>query len=211
MLNELTTFGLLAFTSFLAIIDPIGIMPVYLTMTASLTPAERSKTARKAVIVAFFAIVLFAFTGQFIFKFFSISINSLRIVGGIIFFMMGYDMLQAKLVRTNVDENFKKQYINDISITPLAIPMLCGPGAIANSIVLMEDAVTWQMQLILIAAIAAVCFLVWVSLTGASKVNHLLGDTGTKIMMRLMGLIIMVIAVEFFFSGLKPMVQGMMK
>src|SRR6188768_741940 len=109
MLNELASFGLLAFTSFLAIIDPFGIMPVYLTMTASLTPAERSKTARKAVIVAFFAIVLFAFTGQFIFKFFSISINSLRIVGGIIFFMMGFDMLQAKLVRTNVDDNFKKQ------------------------------------------------------------------------------------------------------
>ncbi len=167
MLNELATFGLLAFTSFLAIIDPIGIMPVYLTMTASLTPAERSKTARKAVIVAFLAIVLFAFTGQFIFKFFSISINSLRVVGGIIFFMMGFDMLQAKLVRTNVDENFKKQYINDISITPLAIPMLCGPGAIANSIVLMEDAVTWQMQMILIAAIAVVCLLVWLSLTGA--------------------------------------------
>jgi len=211
MINELATFGLLAFTSFLAIIDPIGIMPIYLTMTASLTPAERSKTARKAVVVAFLAIVLFAFGGQFIFKFFSISVNSLRIVGGIIFFMMGFDMLQAKLVRTNVDEEFKKQYINDISITPLAIPMLCGPGAIANSIVLMEDAVTWQMQLILIAAIAVVCFLVWLSLIGASKVNHILGDTGTKIMMRLMGLIIMVIAVEFFFSGLKPIVRDILK
>lgn len=210
MLTELASFGLLAFTSFLAIIDPIGIMPVYLTMTASLTPAERSKTARKAVIVAFLAIVLFAFTGQFIFKFFHISINSLRVVGGIIFFMMGFDMLQARLVRTNVDENFKKQYINDISVTPLAIPMLCGPGAIANSIVLMEDAVTWQMQFILIAAIAAVCLLVWLSLIGSSKVIHILGDTGTKIMMRLMGLIIMVIAVEFFFSGLKPIIQDIL-
>ncbi len=211
MLDAVATFGLLAFTSFLAIIDPIGIMPVYLTMTASLTPAERSKTARKAVIVAFFAIVLFAFTGQFIFKFFNISINSLRIVGGIIFFMMGFDMLQAKLVRTNVDESFKKQYINDISITPLAIPMLCGPGAIANSIVLMEDAATWQMQVVLIAAIAVVCLIVWLSLTGASKAIHILGDTGTKIMMRLMGLIIMVIAVEFFFSGLKPIIQDILQ
>lgn len=211
MLDAVATFGLLAFTSFLSIIDPIGIMPVYLSMTSSLTEAERRKTARKAVIVAFIAIVIFAFGGQFIFKFFSISVNSLRVVGGIIFFMMGYDMLQARLTRTNVDENIKKQYINDISVTPLAIPMLCGPGAIANAIVLMEDAKNWEMQVILIAAIAAVLVITFIALIGASKATKFFGEVGTKIMMRLMGLIIMVIAVEFFFSGLKPIIKDILK
>lgn len=211
MLDAVATFGLLAFTSFLSIIDPIGIMPVYLSMTSSLTGQERNKTARKAVIVAFIAIVIFAFGGQFIFKFFSISVNSLRVVGGIIFFMMGYDMLQARLTRTNIDENIKKQYINDISVTPLAIPMLCGPGAIANSIVLMEDASGWEMQLVLISAIALVLLITYLSLLGAAKLTKFFGDTGTKIMMRLMGLIIMVIAVEFFFSGLKPIIQDILQ
>jgi multiple antibiotic resistance protein len=125
--------------------------------------------------------------------------------------MMGYDMLQARLTRTNVDANIKKQYINDISVTPLAIPMLCGPGAIANSIVLMEDASGWEMQLILISAIALVLLITYLSLLGAAKLTKFFGDTGTKIMMRLMGLIIMVIAVEFFFSGLKPIVRDILK
>jgi multiple antibiotic resistance protein len=86
-----------------------------------------------------------------------------------------------------------------------------GPGAIANAIVLMEDAANWEMQLILIGAIGAVLVITFFALIGASKATKFFGETGTKIMMRLMGLIIMVIAVEFFFSGLKPIVRDILK
>ena len=119
--------------------------------------------------------------------------------------MMGWDMLQARLVKVKMTKkSVKKEYVNDISVTPLAIPMICGPGAITSAIVLMEDAQTIQMKGIVIAAIVVVCVISYLVLWSSGKITVWLGETGNKIMMRLMGLIVMVIAVEFFFSGMKP-------
>lgn len=203
-----TSFALLCFTSFFTLINPLGVMPVFMTMTASLTPQKRRFTAQKALIVAFFTLLAFAFSGQLLFDFFGISINSFRVVGGIIFFFMGYDMLQARLssVKFNKKED-EHEYATDISITPLAIPMICGPGAITNSIVLMESAVSTIQKVILISMIFFICLLTFVVLWSSSKLIKILGETGNKIMMRLMGLIVMVIAVEFLFSGLKPILR----
>lgn len=199
------TFALLCFTSFITLMNPLGIMPVFMTMTASLDKDERRNTAKKANIVAFLTLLAFAFSGQLLFKFFGISVNSFRMVGGIIFFMMGYDMLQARLTTVKLNKKeAKREYVNDISVTPLAIPMICGPGAITNAIVLMEDASTPMMKGILIATIFIVCLISFLVLWSSTKIINLLGETGNKIMMRLMGLIVMVIAIEFFFSGLKP-------
>lgn len=199
------SFALLCFTSFITLMNPLGIMPVFMTMTDSLEKEERKLIAKKANIVAATTLILFAFSGQLLFKFFGISVNSFRVVGGIIFFMMGWDMLQAKLVKVKMSKkSVNKEYVDDISVTPLAIPMICGPGAITNAIVLMEDAQTIQMKGIVIAAIVLVCFIGYLVLWSSGKITVLIGATGNKIMMRLMGLIMMVIAVEFFFSGLKP-------
>jgi multiple antibiotic resistance protein len=206
-MNELFNFGLLAFTSFFTLINPLGTMPVFMTMTSELTTAERNRTARKAVFVAFFTILFFAFTGQLLFGFFNISVNSFRIVGGVIFFLMGMDMLNARLAKMKVPDENIKSYVDDISITPLAIPMICGPGAITNAIVLMEDAATIEMKGVLIGIIFLIMLITFLILFSASKLIKILGDTGNKVLMRLMGLIVMVIAVEFFFSGLVPILK----
>jgi len=203
-MSDLLAFGLLGFTSFFTLINPLGAMPIFMTMTAELNPAERIKTARKASIVAFLTILFFAFTGQLLFRFFGISVNSLRVVGGVIFFMIGMDMLQARLTRVKIAENEVKKYVNDISITPLAIPMICGPGAITNSIILMQDATTIDKKMVLVFSIFLVMLLTFLILYSSSKIIKALGETGNNVLMRLMGLIVMVIAVEFFFAGIKP-------
>lgn len=203
---NITTF-ILFFTSFFTIINPFGVMPVYLTMTGELTQKERQKTARKATLVAFLTLIAFAFSGSLLFDFFGISINSFRVVGGIIFFLVGFDMLQARFVKTKIQEEEIKAYVDDISITPLAIPMITGPGAIANAIVLMGDSDTVALQAMLVGSIIAVGALTYLVLWGASGITKFLGETGNKVLMRLMGLIVMVIAVEFFFAGLKPIIQ----
>ncbi len=208
-MNELLTFGLLAFTSFITLINPFGIMPVFMSMTRDLSADVRRKTALKAIFVAFITLMIFAFSGNILFDFFGISVNSLRMVGGIIFFLMGMDMLQARLAKTKVDEENMKEYVDDISVTPLGIPMICGPGAITNAIVLMRDAESYDMKLALIISIIVVLTITFLVLWSSSEVLKLLGETGNKVMLRLMGLIVMVIAVEFFFSGLTPMVQAM--
>ncbi len=205
-MNDILTFALLSFTSFFTLINPLGTMPIFMTMTSDLEHKNRLKTARKAVIVSFITIIFFAFSGQLLFNFFGISVNSFRIVGGVIFFLMGMDMLQARLNKVKVKESEVKKYVNDISITPLAIPMICGPGAITNAIVLMEDATHVGMVAVLFVAIFAVLLLTYLILISSSKIIKFLGETGNNVMMRLMGLIVMVIAVEFFFSGLKPII-----
>lgn len=208
-MSEIITFSLIAFTSFFTLINPIGTMPIFMTMTAGLNQEHRTRTAKKATIVAFITILIFAFTGQLLFKFFGISVNSLRIVGGVIFFLMGMDMLQARLGKVKVKDSEIKTYVNDISITPLAIPMICGPGAITNAIVLMEDANTFVKKVALIASIVVVLVLTYLILYSSSRIIKFLGETGNNVLMRLMGLIVMVIAVEFFFSGLKPIILEM--
>lgn len=186
-------------------------MPVFMTMTADLTTEDRTKTAKKASIVSFITIVIFAFSGQLLFNFFGISVNSFRIVGGVIFFLMGMDMLQARLGKVKIKESEVKTYVNDISITPLAIPMICGPGALTNAIVLMDDAVNLKLKLVLMVAVVLVMLLTYIILYSSSRILKILGETGNNVMMRLMGLIVMVIAVEFFFSGLTPILQNILK
>ncbi|TNE28699.1 MAG: NAAT family transporter [Bacteroidetes bacterium] len=208
-MNEALSFALLAFTSFFTLINPLGTMPIFMTMTAELDQSNRTKTAKKASLVAFFTIIAFAFSGQLLFSFFGISVNSFKIVGGIIFFLMGMDMLQARLARMKVQDDQVKSYVNDISVTPLAIPMICGPGAMTNAIVLMEGADTLVKKIALITAIAVVMLLTYIILYSSSKIIKILGETGNTVMMRLMGLIVMVIAVEFFLSGLRPIVDEM--
>lgn len=92
-------FFLLSFISMFTMVNPIGVVPVYAAMTAKLSPQESHRVARRAVLTALFILLAFALTGQWIFRFFSISANSLRVVGGVIFFFMGYEMLQARLTR----------------------------------------------------------------------------------------------------------------
>lgn len=208
MAHELLTIGILYFTSFFAIINPLGVMPVFLTLTSDLSDREKKRTAFKAVFTAFITLILFALSGQLMFKFFGISVDSFRVVGGIIFFIMGYDLLQARISKIDMDEGMVQKYVEDISITPLGIPIIAGPGSITNAIVLMEDSVTLSHKIILLLTIVLTLALTYLVLLGGGKIGKLLGDTGNKITMKLMGLIIMVIAVEFFFAGLKPILQS---
>lgn len=210
-MTDTISFGLLCFTSFFTLINPLGTMPIFMTMTADLSDVERTRTAKKASIVSLFTIITFALSGQLLFNFFGISVNSFRVVGGVIFFIMGMDMLQARLGQVKIKDSEVKSYVNDISITPLAIPMICGPGAITNSIVLMEDANSYQKKVILFCSIILIMVITYLILYSSSKIIKILGQTGINVMMRLMGLIVMVIAVEFFFSGIKPIILDILK
>ncbi len=210
MEDKTMLFGLLCITSFFTIMNPLGIMPVFMTMTASFSEQQKKKTAKKAVIVAFFILISFALAGQLLFKFFNISVDSLKIVGGIIFFFMGHDMLQAKMTKTKLDEKDMKSFVTDISISPLAIPVLCGPGAITNVMVLWQDASNLTEMAFLLGSIVLICVSVYVVFLSSSKLSKIIGETGNKVLMRLMGLILMLMAVEFFFGGLKPILRDIL-
>ena len=204
MIDTLLPFLLLCFTSLFTITNPLSMMPVFLTMTHSMDEKARRNIVRKASIIACITLILFVLAGQFLFKFFGISTDGFRIVGGFIIFRIGYDMLQAKYTSVKLKEEEIKEYADDITVTPLAIPMLCGPGAIANAIMLMQQATTIEMKTGLVLVIIMVYLCAFFILNASTKLTKYIGETGNNVMMRLMGLILMVIAVECFVSGVRP-------
>jgi multiple antibiotic resistance protein len=200
-------FGLLCFVSLFTMVNPFPVVPVYLSMTSGLTAAQARRVGLRASVMALAVMAFFALSGQFIFQFFRISLDSMRIVGGILFFIIGFEMLQARLTRTKYDEETPTEYAEDIAITPLGTPMLSGPGTITSVILLMNESRTMWHRTALFVAMVLVAALTYVMLIGGQRLLKRLGASGHKVMTRIMGLIVMVIAVEFFFAGLLPMLR----
>jgi multiple antibiotic resistance protein len=204
-------FVLLAFTSLLTMMNPISVIPIYSSFTKELDDRMSRRIALKASISAFIILLVFAFAGHLIFNIFSISVNGLRVAGGFLFFGMGYDMLQAKISRIKRPKKDIKNFESDIAISPLGIPLICGPGAITITMILVQDAASWFNKILLILTIFIVLAIVFVSLISSKKILKFFGPSGAKVMMRIMGLIVMVIGIEFFFAGIKPFIRDIFK
>lgn len=210
-MDNLLPFAFLCLTSFFSLANPLGTMPVFLSMTKGLDDAERNSILKRACGIALLILFLFTIGGQLLFTLFGISTNGFRIAAGFLIMKIGFDMIQANYNNSKMAEEERKDYVNDISITPLAIPMLCGPGAIANGIMLMDNASDTPMKIVLLSSIAIIYIITYLILRFSTKLIPILGDTGTNVMMRLMGLILMVIAVECFVGGVKPLLIDIIK
>jgi multiple antibiotic resistance protein len=203
-------FALLAFTSLFTMINPMGVIPVFTTLTSGMNFKQAAAIAFKATSTALIVLLLFTFGGNFIFDIFNISVNGLRVVGGILFFLSGYDMLRGKLTRIKSDGEDYIEAAKDFAITPLGVPMITGPGVITISIVMMNDAPDITHKSLLITSIFVVMGLTHLILLSSRKIIAFLGESGNKVLTRIMGLIVMVIAVELFFRGLKPIIQDIL-
>ena len=209
VLNELTTtpyvrFSLLAVSSIFFLVDPFAAIPSFLAITAGVDPVRRTRMARKGAITCFIVLTTFAVAGKFIFSIFGITLPAFEIAGGLILLLIGLDMLEAKRSPTqeasgDTEEAASKE---DAGIVPLGIPMLAGPGAISSVMVLVGQVNSaWQMFAILgcIAFTALVSY--WV-LAGAGRVRRVMGETGIRILVRIMGLLLVALAMQFFVNGL---------
>jgi multiple antibiotic resistance protein len=202
---------LLFLTSLFTVMNPLGVVPLFISFTEGLDAATIRSVALRASFTAFAALVIFALAGEAIFAFFGISVNGLKVVGGVLFFFMGYEMLRGITVPKKLDSATESDFSAEVAITPLAIPMIAGPGAITMVILFMRDAGTLLERALVVASIGAVCVATALILLGGRRIIGLLGPSGAKVMMRIMGLIVMLIAVEFFFSGITPYVQAMLE
>jgi len=207
-LHELQTtpyvrFSLLAVSSIFFLVDPFAAIPSFLAITAGVDPARRSRMARKGAITCFIVLTTFALAGRIIFRMFGITLPAFEIAGGLILLLIGLDMLEARRSATqettgDTEEAAAKE---DAGIVPLGIPMLAGPGAISSVMVLVGQVnQLWQMGAILgcIAFTALVSY--WV-LAGAGRVRKVLGETGIRILIRIMGLLLVALAMQFFVNG----------
>ncbi len=193
----------------LAIVNPVSAVPMYVAMTGHYTPEHRRSTLRRAIITAFVILVVFALIGPLILSFFGITTQAFRIAGGIIFFGIGLDMLQARRsrVKTTEEEEIESAEKEDIGIVPLGIPTLAGPGAITTVIALNgQTGGDLFKQVALYIAIAIVLMLCWATLTAAPLLTKRMGTTGMNVMTRLMGLLVTVVGAQFIIDGVTHVV-----
>lgn len=206
-MKDQIAFFLLALTSIFTVVNPFGAMTMIASLTTGLKHFDHIEVAKKATLVGFSTMLSFAFAGEFIFNFFNISVNGLKIVGGVLFFISGYDMLQGKESRTKSSETSDTDTYHGVAISPLGIPTICGPGSITASTVLVKQAQGFIGVASVVAAILIVGASTYLFLRNSRRLLRIIGPSGNKVFMRLMGLIIMMIAVEYFFSGLGHYIQ----
>jgi multiple antibiotic resistance protein len=202
-------FVIVSISTLIVMLDPIGNLPVFVSMTGHQTVKQSRRTALRAMIAALFVLLLFAGIGKFIFSLFSISLDSLRIVGGILFFLIGHEMMRGKFTSRRSDRLSDDGDTEDVAISPLGVPLICGPGAITTVMLLMSQADSALYKGLLFGVILLVAAIMFVLLVSARLLVRILGDNGINLLMRVMGLIMMVYAAEMFFGGLTPIVQKM--
>jgi multiple antibiotic resistance protein len=193
-----------AFVTMFVTIDPLGLAPLFLALTAGMTRGERAQVALRATVTAFGTLVLFAVAGSLILAIFGITGAAFRIAGGILLFFIAFEMIFERRMdrKEKSAEMARADRIRNIAVFPLAIPLVSGPGAISATILLSGDYVglLWRAIVILILAInVAACWLVFLA---ADHIYHLLGATGRVVLTRLLGLILSALAVQFVAEGI---------
>ena len=198
-----TQFFILCLTTLFTLINPIGIAPLLVVMTERFSKDERVKIAKKGSATALITLLLFAILGSLIFSFFGITLEAFQIMGGILFFRNGLRMLDARVgrSRTTPAEQEESQESDDIAISPIGIPLIAGPGAITTTMLLSSQTPQIYSYFTLGLSIMIVLTFVYVILRNGDVLMRVLGTSIMRIIQRLMGLILLVIAVQFVING----------
>ncbi len=195
-------FLIYAFTALFVIIDPIANVPVFLALLSGASKEEYRRAVGRAALIAAAVLLLFTYLGVYIFSYLGIEMYSFRIAGGLLLFIIAMEMLFGMRTRTELTPEEEAERREEVVVTPLAVPLLTGPGAITTGIVLLSRAPGEAERLLLALAIVLVFLASYLILRNADTVYRLLGTTGTKVVTRLMGLLLAAIAVQFVIDGI---------
>jgi multiple antibiotic resistance protein len=203
-LKAVLEFSFFTLSSVFFIVDPLATIPPFLVLTANDSREKRARMARQAAWTCFLVLTSFAVTGSVIFKIFSITLPAFKIGGGLLLFIVAMDMLQARRSQTkeSAEEREAASAKEEVGISPIGIPMLAGPGAISTVMVLMGQSRHWWQAAPIFGAIAVTALASYFLLAGANKVRGFVGEIGIRILERLMGLVLVAIAVQFVINGL---------
>ncbi len=209
MTEEDFKFAVVALSAVFFVIDPIAIVPVFLSITSGDSPEQRRKTAVRAALATWLTLSIFALAGGLIFRAFGISLGAFKIAGGIMLLLMAIDMMRAEpsRTRTSEEEQAEGRAREDVAIFPLAIPMLAGPGAIASVMVLMSKAAWDPIRTpSVFLAIMITCLATWLLLRSAAAADRWISKNLLRAFERIMGLLLAAVAVEFVAGGVRDMI-----
>jgi multiple antibiotic resistance protein len=202
---NLVAYCFLALSSLFVIVDPIATIPAFIAMTSRDSVASRLRMARLACLVTAGVLILFALSGQWIFRLLGITLPAFQIAGSVLLLRIALDMLYAKrsAAQETREETEAGATKDNIAITPLGVPMLAGPGAISTSLILMNQAQDWPQRVALLLSIVVVSFASYLILRLSAHGARWLNPLAIKLITRLMGLLLAAIAVQFALNGLE--------
>ncbi|MBS0545493.1 MAG: NAAT family transporter [Proteobacteria bacterium] len=199
-----------AFITLLALINPFGAIPMFLSLTAHQSRPQLHRTINTAAIATAVVIGVSALFGQTLLGIFGISIASLQVGGGVLLFLIALNMFNAEpgRARSTPEEAHEATERASIAVVPLTIPLLAGPGTMSSVIILSENARHWWQLALLVLIGVAIGGVVWITLRLARPISRLAGQTGLNIMTRVMGLVLAALAVEFIANGVRTLVRA---
>jgi multiple antibiotic resistance protein len=202
----LTELFLSAFVTFFVVIDPLGCAPIYAGLTRGASAAQARNMALRATVIAAIILLVFALFGQQLLAALHIELNSFRIAGGLMLFFIAFDMVFEKRTQrreSRAEKIAARPEIEDVSVFPMAMPMLAGPGAIAAVMLLMNEARGLSDRLEVLAALVAVLAITAASLVAAAPLIRLLGDRVEAVITRLLGVLLAALAAQYVIDGVK--------
>ena len=199
------------FIALIALVNPLGVLPMFISLTQDFTPAQKQRAIRTAAFTVVAVISTCALLGEQIIKFFGISTASLQVSGGLLILLMSLSMLNAQPsgAKTTAEERDEAEHKDTIGVVPLGIPLLTGPGAMSTVIVLAGKSHHASDYAALIGSGVVIAALVWLTLQMAQPIARVMGRTGINIATRIMGLLVAAVAVEFIVEGLKTMLPAL--
>jgi len=209
------TFELAIFLQFflglVAAVNPVGIMPVFVSLTRHMTPDEKHNTATTANVAVAIILIISLFTGQLLLDMFSISLDSFRVAGGLLLLSIAFSMMSGKLGEDKQNKQEKTEYVSreQIGVVPLAMPLMAGPGAISSTIVYGARYPNMFDTVGIGITIALFCLCSWLLFRSAPLIVRFLGQTGINVITRIMGLILGALGIEFIANGLRSLFPGL--
>ncbi len=199
------------FLVLVAAVNPVGIMPVFGSLTGHMTLEEKNKTAATANIAVAIILIIALLAGQMLLDLFSISLDSFRVAGGLLLLSIAFSMMSGKLGEDKQNKQEKSEYISreQIAVVPLAMPLMAGPGAISSTIVYGSRYPNMLDTLGIILTVVAFSFCSWLLFRSAPYIVRLLGQTGINVITRIMGLILGAHGIEFIANGLRNLFPGL--
>ncbi len=205
-------FFVYALTSIFVIVNPVGAMFTFMSLTSDRDYKERVKIGSRSVLIAFLVAIVFAIGGEIILRFFGVTVDSLRVAGGIILFKVALDMVYAKTSGESFTEAERKdaKEREDISVFPVAMPLLTGPGTITTVIVVIRSVPSIELKMVALLAMFATFLITFLMFRFSNELSKILGVTVTLVFTRIMGLLLGAIAINFLATGIKNIFMAML-
>ncbi|MEO5965514.1 MAG: MarC family protein [Candidatus Limnocylindrales bacterium] len=202
-------FAIKAFFTLFVVVDPIGLVPVFIALAGHRSPATQARYSRRAVLIAGGVMVAFAIVGGPLLEYLGISVAALQIAGGILLFKIALDMVYAQVRRETAEEEVENRAKEDVSVFPLAIPLIAGPGTLASVLILVGGTGGNRADFAIVLLMGVVVLLLaYLFLRLSTRIAKLLGQTGINVVTRVLGLILAALSVQYVADGVTTLLRA---